>query len=205
MRNAEVLNPKSIAYTKAHMLQSVCVCVLCGCTGGSACDGVGVRSCGLQMDNKKLIATNSCAIFSVRLETFLRWKTGGKRERGSRGWGCCDKELQHETMFTFYSFLSSLFHVFRPVFEWVSFFYFLVMPSVTYFQLFDPLHFFIAFYPGPIWFFLFTRFPFFARSSAFLLFHFAVTFATSLFTCRHLFVGFYELSWRLSDACLISF
>lgn len=27
---------------------------------------------------------------------------------------------------------------------------FLAMPSVSYFQLFDPLHFFIAFYPGTI-------------------------------------------------------
>lgn len=73
-----MLNPKSIAYTKAHIL-CVSVCYV----GACACDGVGVRSCGLQMDNKKLIATNSCAIFSVRLETLHRGKTSGKHGQGS--------------------------------------------------------------------------------------------------------------------------
>jgi len=58
---------KSVKSKKHCLLKGVlaAVCVVVGV-------GVGVRACGLKMDNKKLIATNSCAIFSVRLETVHR-------------------------------------------------------------------------------------------------------------------------------------
>lgn len=125
-----MLNPKSIAYTKAHMLGNVsvwvCVCVcryVCPCMYVEcACDSVGVRSCGLKMDNKKLIATNSCAIFCVRLETLYPEENRWQPERGGEalGVGGGDMRMQHETMFTFYSF-PWVFHVFRPFFAPVLF------------------------------------------------------------------------------------
>lgn len=148
-----MLNPKSIAYTKAHMLGnvSVCVCVcwyVClGMYVECACDSVGVRSCGLKMDNKKLIATNSCAIFSVRLETLYPEENRWQPERGGEALGVgeatCECSTKRCSLFTAFPGSSMSLDLFCTG-------SFLAMPSVSYFQLFDPLHFFIAFHPGTI-------------------------------------------------------
>jgi len=60
---------KSVKSKKHCLLKGVLAAV---CVSVVVVVGVGVRACGLKMDNKKLIATNSCAIFSVRLETVHR-------------------------------------------------------------------------------------------------------------------------------------